>query len=107
MWLPASMLALATVAYASATRNTQVSLARMWHGYEQAEHNERLATVGQAELRRVLKVRPLAWLRLIIPPLFSVGGCYPSPHRRVSDHTRWLPPRFPVLEWRLRTNNPQ
>jgi signal transduction histidine kinase/CheY-like chemotaxis protein len=55
VWLPASVLALATVAYALATRNTQVSLAWMWHGYEQAEHNERLATERQAELRRVLK----------------------------------------------------
>ena len=55
VWLPASVLALATVVYALATRNTQASLAWMWHGYEQAEHNERLATERQAELRRALK----------------------------------------------------
>ena len=55
VWLPASVLGLATAAYALATRNTTASLAWMWHGYEQAEHNERLATERQAELRRVLK----------------------------------------------------
>jgi signal transduction histidine kinase/CheY-like chemotaxis protein len=55
VWLPASVLTLAAAAYALATHNAQVSLAWMWHGYEQAEHNERLATDRQAELRRVLK----------------------------------------------------
>lgn len=55
VWLPASVLTLATVAYALVTRNIQASLAWMWHGYEQAGRNERLATERQAELRRVLK----------------------------------------------------
>jgi signal transduction histidine kinase len=55
VWLPAGVLALAAAAYGLATRNMQASLAWMWHGYEQAERNERLATERQAELRRVLK----------------------------------------------------
>jgi len=55
VWLPVGVLILSTIVYALATHNTLASLAWMWDGYEQAEHNKRLATERQAELRRALK----------------------------------------------------
>jgi signal transduction histidine kinase/CheY-like chemotaxis protein len=55
VWLPAILLGVVAAVHALGMHSMRASLAWMWHGFEQAERNERLAAERQAELRRVLK----------------------------------------------------
>jgi signal transduction histidine kinase/DNA-binding response OmpR family regulator len=62
--LPLLVLVWVAIACRLSARNLYTALAWVWHGYEQARHNEEMALERGAELRRALKALDEATYRL-------------------------------------------
>ncbi len=62
--LPITIIILVTFAAWLSTRNLYTALAWVWNGYNDARHNQQLASQRQAELKRVLKALDEATYRI-------------------------------------------